>query len=253
MKLKVLTALVVAFVAGCFVLHPTTASAAFTVTISDGTIAGTQSFSNPSNITINYSSLNATLQSYFTSPSITIPNPFNLTTQSNAPGTSIEGLISTTQIVQSIAAGKTVTLTVGITDTFTLPVGTSKDVSNSLSVTSHALGGNGQFTQTTFLDGVGGTPATSPTLSGASSFAQTTLNGLNSGNPYTMETQIVMSFSPLAGTGAGFNGTVNSTSDATARTSATVPEPASAAVWFGLIAVGSVGAWRRSRGNSALN
>jgi hypothetical protein len=225
------------------------AQASFQVTISDGTVPGTQSFSSPGTIVINYSDLNGILQGYFNPPTLPTDNPFNLTSSSNAPGTPALAELSTTQMFVRVADGVTVTLDVTITDTFTMPGGVDLNVSNSLSGTSHAQGGVGNFSQTTLIDGSPSPAASSGNVSGAASFGQTTTAVLDPLSPpgFTMTTSVVLKFSPSPSNGRGFDGNITDVSDAEAGPSATAPEPASFLVWGGLVVAGVVGGAVRRR------
>ena len=231
MKLSILSALVVA---GIVAFNSTSASAAFSVMLTDN-LGHTETFTTlqaDGTIKIVWTDLNAGLQADFQM------NNFQLTASPNS-STSTLANINTTQIQMSNTSILS-SLHVVVSDAFNTPVGSFFDVFNQLNLgSSDPSSGTLSGSQVTDINTSVATPTATATVTGVGSPGTTTQHlafpVVPVAPPFTMTTDLTLTYS-----GANFNGNITSSSSAQGAAAATVPEASSVAVWGGLMMAGVV-------------
>jgi len=229
---RTLAALVVASLA-LLVAKP--ATAAFSVTLTANGV-DTQTFptlQGDGTILITLSDLSGALAAgnYFTS--------LNITANPNGSTPTLASL-NTTE-VQVTNSGVLNSLHVVISRDFTTPTGPTLAVGNTLGVSSSDFGsGTVSVSQKTQINGVDATAVASTGITGFDSQGAATSN-LTFGpvlpiSPFNMTTDVMITF-----TSPDFNGTIQSNSSAMGPPGSDVPEPASIAVWGGLMAALAIG------------
>jgi len=238
MKSRIVLATIVAAVVA---LNNASASAAFSVTLTDQA-ANSQTFTiiSPDG-TIQVGRPGSGNPNIITNPGLLADfSSFNLVADPTASNATTAN-INTTQIQMSTAVTLT-SLHVVVSDDFTTPTGPTMQVFNTLTLgssdpNSGTLGGN----QVTKITGVTATPAAVTLITGPTSGASSTNNlTFPASAPFTLTTDLVLTYS-----GAGFIGNITSSSTAVGAPTAVTPEPASLLVWGGLMTAGVLGVRRR--------
>jgi len=175
----------------------------------------------------------------------TMPGYSTLQVDSTSMASAASSTLSTTQL--DILSSASASLSLAVSDQFTLPLGSPLDLEQTLGGLQTPAG-TGQATVDQVSKLISGVTTTTPN----SHLVVNTVNrapaGQSSGilaprtpGGFTMETDISIAFVD------GFNGQLNHNTSVLPPSNATVPEPASLLVWSGLMAIGIVGATGRGR------